>query len=294
MFGYINPQRSHLFIKDEQLYKALYCGMCKSIGKGCGAIAKTALTYDMAFMSALLHNIKNDDVKVKKCRCALHPIKRRFMATPDETSIILGCINTVLAYYKLLDDKQDGDKKGIFAFLYRAGYKRTLKKHKKVADIIALQMDNQRILEETNSSIVEEASTPTAQMMAELSDYVLEDCATPNTHALCYAVGKWIYLADALDDYDKDVKKGRYNVLYNAYKCSTKEQLVAENGQELSFLFDSIFADLRENMAKIKFHFNHDLTDNIILMGIPTTTRRLFYGKCGQGKKENKDEERQS
>ena len=34
MFGYIQPDSPYLFIKDEKLYKALYCGLCKSIGKG--------------------------------------------------------------------------------------------------------------------------------------------------------------------------------------------------------------------------------------------------------------------
>lgn len=63
MFGYISPDRPYLFIKDETLYKALYCGVCKSIGAECGQMARSALTYDMAFMSALLHNIRGDDVK---------------------------------------------------------------------------------------------------------------------------------------------------------------------------------------------------------------------------------------
>ena len=53
MFGYIGPDRPYLFIKDETLYKAMYCGVCRCISKECGQMARTALTYDMAFMSAL-------------------------------------------------------------------------------------------------------------------------------------------------------------------------------------------------------------------------------------------------
>ena len=45
MFGYINPDAPYLFKKDETLYNALYCGLCKGIGKGCGQTARTALTY---------------------------------------------------------------------------------------------------------------------------------------------------------------------------------------------------------------------------------------------------------
>ena len=84
MFGYISPDRPYLFIKDETLYKALYCGVCRSISKECGQAARTALTYDMAFMSALLHNILGEDVKIVRRRCPVHPIRRRPMADVDD------------------------------------------------------------------------------------------------------------------------------------------------------------------------------------------------------------------
>jgi hypothetical protein len=290
MFGYINPDRPNMFVKDDILYKALYCGMCKSIKRGCGQMARTALTYDMAFMSALMHNIMNTDVRIKKSRCGLHIIKRRPMAVPDDTSILLGCINTVLAYYKLLDDKQDGDKKGLFAFLYKSGYKKTLKKHPKVAELINAQMEEQNRLEKAGCEIIDQACEPTANMMKDLSHYVLGEFATEYTDTLCYDLGKWVYLADALDDYDKDIKKGRYNVLYNVYKQPTKAEAVKKGEEELTFIFNSLFADMRLNLSKIVFHFNHDLTDNIIIMGIPRKTRQLFYCNCGEGKKEENNE----
>jgi hypothetical protein len=294
MFGYIQPDRPHLFIKDEALYKALYCGMCKCIGSSCGGFARTALTYDIAFMSALVHNIKNCDVKIKKSRCYLHWFKRRPMVAVDETGLVLGCINSALAYYKLIDDKADGDKKGVFAFLYKKGYKRTLKKHAKVAEIIGAQTAAQKELEESKCSVIDMACEPTANMMKELSTYILGEFATAETEGLFYDIGKWVYLADALDDYDKDVKRGRYNVLYNAYQTSTKGEAVQKGEKELTFIFNSLFADMRMHLAKIKFYFNHDLTDNIIIMGIPQKTRKLLYGACGEGKKEEKNEQTQS
>ncbi len=294
MFGYIHPERPHMFVKDEMLYKALYCGMCKSIKEANGQLARTALTYDMAFMSALIHNLQNSDVKVKKRRCALHPLKRRYMALPDDTSLLLGCVNTALAYYKLLDDRADGDKKGLFSFLYRGGYKKTVKKHPRAAEIISQRLAEQSALEREGCAVIDAACEPTAAMMRDLSDYILGDKADAETAGLFYDLGKWVYLADALDDYDKDVKKGRYNVLYNAYGARTKAEAVAANGEEINFIFNSLFADMRQRLAAVKFYFNHDLTDNIILLGIPAKTRTLVYGRCGQGKKEEKYEQTQS
>jgi hypothetical protein len=124
-------------------------------------------------------------------------------------------------------------------------------------------------------------------MMEKLSDYVLGEYSTGDTRGLCYDIGKWIYLADALDDYDKDVKKGRYNVLYNAYGVTNKVEAIKKGEQELTFIFNSLFADMRLHLSKIKFYFNHDLIDNIIIMGIPQKTRQLFYGDQQKRKKED-------
>ncbi len=278
MFGYINPDAPYLFKKDETLYKALYCGLCKGIGKGCGQTARTALTYDMAFTSALIHNIKGQDVKIERARCALHLIKKRPIAVPDETTVAVGCVNTALAYYKLCDDSADGDKRGILRHLYKKGFKRTLKSHPRVAGIIKRQTEEQGALERAGCAIIDAACEPTAAMMRDLSDYLLGGHATDDTRKLFYALGKWVYLADALDDYDKDVKKKRFNVLYNAYGESSLCGAVEKGRAEMEFIFDSLFADMRNALAGIKFYFNHDLTDNIILRGIPLKTRSLFNG----------------
>lgn len=291
MFGYINPDRPYLFIKDETLYKALYCGVCKSIGAECGQAARTALTYDMAFMSALLHNIRGEDVKIEKKRCIIHPFRRRNMAAMDEVTALIACINTALAYHKLSDDRQDGDVRGVLRFLYSGGYKRVLKKNPRIAEIIKKRRDEQDEVERSGCSSIDMACEASAMMIAELTDLVLGGHATKDTFGLCYDIGKWVYLADALDDYEKDVKKGRYNVLYLAYGEKSKVKAVEKGESELEFIFDSLFADMRDRLSNIKFYFNHDLTDNVILRGIPIMTRRLLYGTGSKGRNTEKNEE---
>ena len=276
MFGYIQPDAPYLFKKDETLYKALYCGLCKSIGAGCGQTARSALTYDMAFMSALVHNIRHEDVQIERSHCVLHCIRKRPIAKVDDITVMLGCINTALAYYKLVDDKADGDKKGVFRHLYKKGLKRAAKRHGKAVNIISLYMRVQGEIERAGCKVIDMAAEPSAAMMKELSIYVLGEYSTPETEGLFYDLGKWVYLIDALDDYDKDVKKHRFNVFYNAYGAESKAQAVKQNLSELTFLFDSLFADMRMRISKIDFGFNRDLTDNIILRGIPLKTRAIL------------------
>lgn len=295
MFGYVSPDSPYLFKKDEVLYKALYCGLCKGIGKGCGQVARSAITYDMAFVSALVHNIRGEDVKIEKRRCAIHWIKRRPITAADEVTVALGCVNTVLAYYKLCDDKADGDKRGALRHLYKSGYKRAKKQRPEIERIMKREISRQAELEKAGCNRVDEAADPSAVMLRDLSDYLLGEFATDYTRKLFYALGKWVYLADALDDYDKDVKKGRYNAFYYACKIKCKREAIRQNGKEWAFIFDSLFADLRESISNINFRFNHDLTDNIILRGVPLKTRTLFYGKnCCENRQGEKNEQKKS
>lgn len=287
MFGYVTPDAPYLFKKDEVLYNALYCGLCKSIGKGCGQIARTTLTYDISFVSALMHNISGQDIQIKKQRCMMHWIKRRPMAQVDDLTVSLGCVNAALAYFKLLDDKKDGEKRGVFRHLYSGGFKRALKRNPQLVKLIEEYYLSQEAVEKKNSSIIDEAAEPTAQLMQSLSDELLKELATEHTRKLFYNLGKWVYLIDALDDYDKDVKKGNYNVFKNAYGEQNRQDAFKKGEKEIIFIFDSIFIEMRNANANINYKFNHDLTDNIILRGIPLKTRKIFYGdeNCCKGAK---------
>ena len=51
-----------------------------------------------------------------------------------------------------------------------------------------------------------------------------------------------------------------------------------ERGEEVRFLFDTLFYSLRENLANVSFFFNRDLTDNVLLRGLPAETERVMKG----------------
>lgn len=291
MFGYVRAEMPYLYIKDDMLYKALYCGVCKGIAKCCGNAPRMALSYDVAFLSAALHNIAGVDIKVEKQHCLTHCIRSRQMAEVDEITLQLGALNTVLAYYKCMDDVEDGEGGRAKRAFLRGGLRRAKKRYPEIERIVRENLAQQSALEKARIDSVDRAADATANMVAEACDYILQDKATPETHGLFYAVGKWIYLIDALDDYEKDKKKGSYNPFLLAYGADCKKQLLSgKSGEEIAFVFHAIFYDIRENLSKIKFHFNRDLTDNILLRGLPSVTKLVMEDKCldGKCKKEKK------
>ncbi len=294
MFGYVRTDTPYLFIKDDNLYRAMYCGVCKGIGATCGQTARIGLSYDVTFLSVILHNILGVDVKIEKQHCLTHCIRSRQMAEVDELTKQLGVFNTVLVYYKYTDDIKDGDRGRGKRLWFKKGFKRAKKKYPEIVAIVRDNLAEQEKVERDKTDSVDRAADATAKMLSEFSDYALGEKATADTRKLFYAIGKWIYLIDAIDDYDKDLKKGAYNPFICAYGAESREALMTEQKENTAFIFQSIFCDIRESLAAIPFHFNHDLSDNILLRGLPMVTERITSGKDCNGRCKDKKKKKKN
>lgn len=279
MFGYVRYDLPNLYIKDYALYKALYCGLCKGIGEVCGQTARLALSYDMTFLSALVHNIGGVDVKIEKQRCFEHTLKKTPIAVVDEMTRALGALNTMLLYYKLTDDIEDEGKGNLTRSFFKKSFRRAKKAYPEMASVVEGCMREQAKTEKKRVDSPERAADPTASMMKEISVLLLKERSTPHTEELFYALGKWVYLIDALDDYDKDVKKKAYNPFFLAFGKESRGRLMQENGEEVCFYFDRVFTEIRTHLSRIEFHFNRDLVDNVLLRGIPAETARVMKGE---------------
>ncbi len=287
MFGYIRTDQPYLYIKDQTLYNAMYCGLCKAIGKTCGQSARFALSYDLTFFSVLMHNISGTDVKVEKQHCATHFIgKRKPMANVDEITEMLGAVNTVLAYYKVCDDIEDENKGGVKKMMLQKGFKRAKKRYPELERIARENLKKQAETEKNHVASLDVSADRTATMVAEISNEILKEKKTEFTERLFYLIGKWIYLIDALDDYDKDIKKKNYNPFYLVYGEPSKTELTEKHKEDVEFVFHSLFYDLRETLSHIPMHFNRDLVDNILLRGLPKETEKVMNSTKNANNKE--------
>ena len=184
MFGYIRYDKPHLYFKDFTLYQALYCGLCKGIGSCSGNLARFSLTYDVTFFSLLLHNIKGVDVTIEKQRCFEHPFLKRPMAKVDSLTRELGGLNTILTYFKLTDDVEDGERGKAVRSFFSGGYKRAKREYPEIERIVREEMKRQGEIEKRGEQSLDIAADATATMVARLSDHFLRETATEMTRAL--------------------------------------------------------------------------------------------------------------
>lgn len=277
MFGYVSTDIPNLYVKDTVLYKAMYCGLCKSLGETCGVTGRMLLNYDLTFLSVFVHNIKGEDVKIEKQRCILHHITKRPVALSTEISRRIANTNVILAYFKLTDDVVDNGKGKIKRSVFKKAYKSAAKKEPVINEIVKRNYDELLSLEKRNSAIIEEVSEPFGNLMKELIRELLGNDFTESTESVSYNLGKWIYLIDALDDFDKDKKSKSFNVFINSYDdVQNKKELLLKHKEDLEFLFGRILSDIYTNSKNIKYKFNHDLVDNILQKGLMAKTKYIM------------------
>lgn len=280
MFGYVKTDFPNMYVKDTVLYKAAYCGLCKSIGRTCGLSGRFLLNYDLTFFSVLAHNLTDTDLNVEKQRCILHTVVKRPVAVSDALTDRIAALNVILARYKLNDNVIDTGKGRVKRSFFAGAYKKAKKAEPLMDEIVKKKYDELLRLEKEKCDSPDMAADPFGQMMAELSDEILKTYADDDTRALFYSLGKWIYLIDAFDDFDKDVKKGAFNVFKNAYRdCSDKEELKSKHGRDVVIVFGAIISEIAELSRKLNYKFNHDLTDNVLLNGIREQTKKIMENK---------------
>ena len=245
MFGYVKTDFPNLYIKDDTLYKAMYCGLCKSIGKCCGNKCRLVLNYDLTFLSVLLHNVCNIDVKVEKQRCLVHWFRKKAMSNVTELSKRIANLNVILAHYKILDDIIDNGKGKFKKLFINKGYKKAKKSEPILDEIVRIGYENLRKLEldrcESIDIVADCFSNIILNCVKELSgEYFSESLSN-----LAYNLGKWIYLIDAIDDFDKDLEKKSYNVFALNFKdVTSKKELIEKYSKNIIEIFSYIVGEL--------------------------------------------------
>ena len=280
MFGYVKTHIPNMYVKDTVLYKACYCGLCKGIGKVCGQRGRMMLSYDLTFLSALLHNVMNVDMVINKEHCVLHRIKKRPIASYDELTGRIAAVNVIFAYYKLSDDVIDNNKGRLKRSTFKAAFNKAIKKEPQINSIVNEKYNDLRKLEKENCESIDFVSDCFGEMLKKVVEILAAEYCSEELKELAYNLGRYIYLIDALDDFDKDIAKKQYNVFVNAYSdSSSKSELLKKHSSDIIFIFGSTLEIIAQCTKKLKYNFNHDLTDNILLMGLQNTLKQIMENK---------------
>lgn len=271
MLGYIKAYKPELRIKEYEMYKSVYCSLCKYMGKKYGFITRFTLSYDFTFLCLLKMSLNDKSCDVKKGRCVCNPLKKCTFCTNSDKDIAMpAAASVIMVYYNVIDNVTDekGLKKlayKILSLLLKRSHRKAAHDYPEIEKAVAQFINKQQILERAECCDIDAAAEPTSNVLS----YIFSICSDNENNKralkrLGYCLGKFIYLTDALEDYEKDIKEGRYNPFGGCTEAMERAE------RNIYFCInEAINAFELINFYKLK-----NILGNIIYMGLEESFKR--------------------
>lgn len=288
LFGYVKPQKSELLVREFEAYRGVYCALCRRLGKDYGFPARLVLNYDCTFYAVLrLAVAESTEPDFYRGRCVVNPLKKcGFCRENGQELASAAALTVILAYYKVKDNIADsGFFRRLLSFAVLPFFKRkkrkAAKKYPELERIVASAMQEQAKVEHEDCGI-DRAAEPTAKMLAGIFETIGAGSSLGRIlHEAGYYLGRWVYLMDAADDLQKDIKKKNFNPFAAHFKLtpeSTQEQLEKARdfaNEELN----STLARLSAAVELLEMNSLGPVVRNVVANGLPMMQKELLYKK---------------
>lgn len=291
MFGYVKPVVAELLVKEHEFYKATYCGVCRALKAECGTFSNVLHSYDSVFLALVrMLFIPDGELGTTPRRCIAHPGRKKPMLNANSAITYTAKAFGILTYYKIADDVRDeGVGRKMLSALVRPIYSGACKKASlaEVADTVKDRLEKITALEAAGCKSVDEP----AGLFGELLGRIFSEGLSGSDAKICYEVGyhlgKFIYEADAAEDYERDRARGSYNPFVLLYGG---ESLTDENRNTIkrALLYECSQIELAVNLLPFgKKYTIENIIKNVIYLGLPK--RIEFLDKQStEAKEENK------
>ena len=261
MFGYVTVNQEELKMKDFKRYRSFYCGLCHSLKTRYGIKGQAILPYDMVFLNILLNGLYEKKLTEEDRFCLTHPLKKQHMVYNEITDYAAD-MGMILIYYKLQDDIEDehSAKAKIALHTIRKAALQACGRWPRQAEATEEYVTELRKMEEEEIYDLDRVSGLSGKALAEI--FVMEeDLWSDFLRETGFYLGKFVYLMDAWDDLEDDLKKHRYNPWTKAYERKDFDALV-ENTLTM------MMAECAKGFEKLPIVQDIDILRNIIYSGV--------------------------
>ncbi len=279
MFGYVRVESSELKVKEYECYRAVYCGLCRAMGKCTGQCSRMTLSYDIAFLAVCRMALLGEIPHFEQKRCFVHPLRKRSVAKRNETLDYCAGAAAILTYHQLCDDL--ADERGGKHFRARMAKPFAKKWRKRAAkqglsaldEEVAAGLVRLSAIESKKKSSVDEPAAVFGDILASIMSFGLPEDKARIAEAAGRAIGRWIYIADALDDAADDEARGRYNPFLLLYgHVPTDEE---REGIEIALKNELFFAESAIDLIDFSCEELKSIVYNILYLGMPRRIERI-------------------
>lgn len=261
MFGYIIVNKAEMKFKEFDVYHSYYCGLCRKLKEKYGVAGQLSLSYDMTFLLMLLSGLYEPETEVSSCKCIAHPFENHTTRINVFTDYMAD-MNVLFTYYKCLDDWEDERKalKLVYGKVLEGKTKKACQMYMDKFRKIDLLMHDMSELEKSGKGDIDTMAGLFGQVMTQLV-VCREDEWTENLSRFAFYLGKFIYLMDAYEDVEADIKKGTYNPLKKKYDCPDFEE-------ECRTILTMMMSECCKEFEKLPILENVEILRNILYSGV--------------------------
>lgn len=279
MLGYVKAFKPEMKIKDYELYRGIYCSLCRALGRNYSPVAQLFLSYDFALAAVLRLAVGASGCEFSQKRCPYNPAKKCLICgRKDELDL---CAHAVIitVYYKVIDNMRDaGFKSKLLAYLI---YPVIYFMHKKAARLapeiekaVSEAMEEQRIAEEKNGVGIDEAAHPSANALGKFFSLGFEGDKKQLLYSIGYMIGRFVYILDAADDLESDLKSGSFNPFKNA--DISNEEKRAEFANRVEEMLNLTQSTALESLDTLETKRFEEILENIVFDGLDNCGKRVL------------------
>ncbi|MGI6085544.1 MAG: DUF5685 family protein [Acetivibrionales bacterium] len=282
MFGYVETDKPELKIIEFDIFQGYYCSLCKTLGRRYGQVSRLTLNYDLAFLYVLLDSMNPLPVGGKKQRCIAHPLKKRFIIFSNIFAEYSSDMNIILMYYNL-KDKWNDDKNipgGTGALALKGAFKKAKKRHTEKCESIENHLKALAELEKQGCDSIDEVAEEFAYIMREIfeCEHIEDESDRKALGWMGYNLGRWIYILDAYDDIEKDIKQKSYNPLVRqfGYKGEDTGSFKESIREKVNFTLTYSLSEAEKAYSLLSIEKNKGILDNILYSGLIVKTDKVL------------------
>lgn len=215
MTGYLNPHLKNASKEAKKEYRTFYCSLCHTLKHNFGISGICNLSYELTFFLILLYSLNEGKEPTFNGCCSVTPfLNVKYIDYFSDEFIVASEISMLISKYEADDDVIDGNK--IFSRIKANILSRKVHSIEKkafindISDALHIFYSCEKSEEVSFNQVLNAAGDVVESFIKPLTD-TLSVNDTIIFNDISNNIGKWIYLIDALDDYDKDLSNGEFN-----------------------------------------------------------------------------------
>lgn len=279
MLGYVRAFKPEMKIKDFELYKGIYCSLCRSLGRLYSPVAQLFLSYDFALAAVLRLAVAECGCAFSQKRCPYNPTKKCMICLNRENIDCCAHALIITVYYKVIDNLHDGGLKNkILSALFFPVVALMHKKAKRLAPetekTVCLMMKQQSETEKKSHVCLDEAAHGSADALGKIFAQGFEGEKKEKLYGFGYMIGRFVYILDAADDLESDIKTNSFNPFKgNDISTQAKRTEFADN---ITAMLNLTQSQALENLDSLEINRFYDILDNIVFEGLTACAKKTL------------------